>query len=103
MKQLFARHDGKGLRIMTVSIDQDLEKLKAFIEHESVPYPVISVSDNPGLPSLYETRGIPAYFLIDRDGRLAGVWRGSVTQSAGDGKTTELEERLAKLLGASSS
>ena len=98
MKQLFAQHEGKGLRMMTVSIDEDVEKLKTFIKNESLPYPVISTADNPDLPVLYETRGVPAYFLIDRDGRLAGVWHGSVTQMAGSGKTTELEGRLAKLL-----
>ena len=102
MKQLFAQHDGKGLRIVTVSIDQDLEKLTTFVRSEGVPYPVISATTNPTLPDLYETHGIPAYFLIGRDGRLAGVWNGSVTQMAGNGATTELEQRLAKLLNASS-
>ena len=100
MKQLFTQHGAKGLRIVTVSIDEDLEKLKTFVSKEGVPYPIISVSDKPDLPALYETRGIPAYFLIDRQGRLAGVWRGSVTQMAEPGKTTELEQRLAKLLSS---
>ncbi len=101
MKQLFAQHDGKGLHIVTVSIDEDLEKLTTFVSNEGVPYPILSVTANPNLPDLYEMRGIPAYFLIDRDGRLAGVWRGSVTQMAGDGNATELEQRLAQLLNPS--
>jgi peroxiredoxin len=101
MKQLFAQHEGKGVRIVTVSIDEDLEKLKAFVGNEAVPYPIIAAAGQPGLPELYETRGIPAYFLIDQRGRIAGVWRGSVTQVADPGQKTELEQRLAQLLNPS--
>ena len=100
MKQLFTQHDGKGLRIVTVSIDEDVAKLKEFVSRESVLFPVISATDASGLPALYETRGVPAYFLIDRQGRLAGVWQGSVTQGTEPGKATELEQRLAKLLNS---
>ena len=98
MKRLFAQHDGKGLRLVTVSIDQDVEKLKAFVRDESLPYPVISVSESPDLPDRYEARGVPSYFLIDQQGRIAGVWRGSVTEVAGSAKDTQLEQRLAALL-----
>ena len=98
MKRLFAQHEGNGLRLVTVSIDQDVEKLKAFVRSEALPYPVISVADNPDLPDRYEARGVPSYFLIDQQGRIAGVWRGSVTETAGGAKDTQLEQRLAALL-----
>src|SRR3989338_8890897 len=95
MKQLFAQHEGKGLRIVTVSIDEDVEQLKAFVRGEGLPYPIISVSAKPDLPALYEMRGVPAYVLIARQGVIAGTWSGSVTQPAGPANETELEQRLA--------
>lgn len=102
MKQLLAQYGDRGLRILTVSIDQDLEKLKAFLTAQPVLYPVISASAAPELPDRYEARGVPSYFLIDQQGVIAGVWPGSVTETAGKDKPTDLEERLKQLLAPSS-
>ena len=94
MKDLAARYGDKGLRIVTVSIDEDPEKLNTFLAEQPLPYPVISIAASPELTGLYEMRGVPAYFLIDRQGVIAGTWRGSVTHGAPEGEPTELEKRL---------
>ena len=98
MKQVAARYADRGLRIVTVSIDEDVQKLKTFVAEHAVPYPVISVTTAPDLPSLYETHGVPAYFLIDRQGLIAGAWGGSVTHGLPEGAQTELERRLEMLI-----
>ena len=98
MKDVSTRYGERGLRIVTVSIDEDLGKLKTFLAQQPLPYPVISVSAAPDLPSRYEARGVPGYFLIDRDGKIAGVWRGSVTHGLAQGEQTELEKQLESLL-----
>jgi peroxiredoxin len=96
MKQLFTQYQDKGLRILTFSVDQDLDALQAFIRNEQVPYPVVHVATQPSLTELYEMRGIPAYFLIDADGKITQIWRGSLTATKAD-----LEDALARLLTAS--
>ncbi|MDP3766660.1 MAG: TlpA disulfide reductase family protein, partial [Dehalococcoidia bacterium] len=98
MKMLLTRYGDRGLRIVTVSIDEDLNKLKAFVAEHALPYSVISVSALPDLPAKYEARGVPGYYLIDGQGVIAGVWRGSVTQGLPEGTPTELEERLEVLM-----
>lgn len=103
MKDLFARYHNQGLRIMTVSVDQDLSQLRSFIQNQQLPYAVIPVYDHPAsareqstLPELYEVRGIPAYYLIDSNGMIAQTYSGSVTEARKD-----LEGDLKRLLAAS--
>lgn len=98
MKKLLARYGDRGLRVVTVSIDEDLDKLKSFVAQQALPYPVISVSAVPDLPAQYEMRGVPGYYLIDGKGVIVGVWRGSITHEMPEGKPTELEERLEVLI-----
>jgi thiol-disulfide isomerase/thioredoxin len=100
VKALVRQYEGRGLKLVTVSIDEDMDKLKAFLRAEALAYPVIVGADAARLSALYEASGVPAYFLVGRDGMLTGVWRGSVTASAKEGQPTELEEQLAALLPA---
>lgn len=99
MIDLFRRYDDKGLKILTVSIDQDLDKLGAFVSQYYVPYPVIPVSDPTAsiqqalLPELYEAEGVPAYYLINKSGTIAKAISGSVTEGGVD-----LEGELKRLL-----
>jgi thiol-disulfide isomerase/thioredoxin len=98
LKKLTEQYGGRGLKVVSVSIDEDLEKLKALVKAESIAYPVIIGAESGKLAALYEASGVPAYFLVGRNGTLVGVWRGSVTAGAGEGDATELEETLAELL-----
>lgn len=93
IKELVTRYQDKGLRLLTVSIDQDLDALKKFVQQEQLTYPVISIATNPGLSELYESQGVPGYYLIDAHGTIVQVWRGSVTVTQ-----TDLNSAVAKLL-----
>ncbi len=97
MKELFTKYHGKPLRLVTVSVDQDLEALKAFLGKEQVPYPVVTSLRHPELAGRYEVQGIPAYRLIDANGVVVKTWGGSLTEGDADGKT-ELETFLTTLL-----
>lgn len=96
MKDLFGRYRGKGLRVLTVSVDQEIEKLMTFLGKEQLPYPVISALAYKDLPDRYEMQGIPGYFLIDAKGVITKVWRGSLSEGEAKGKA-ELESLLTTL------
>ena len=100
MKELATKYRDKGFRVLTVSVDRELDKLQAFLQKEQLPYPVISAVSYPALPESYETQGIPGYFLIDAKGTITKTWRGALTEGAATGKT-ELEGVLAALPTAS--
>lgn len=102
MKELATTYEKKGVRVLTVSVDQELDKLQAFLEKEQLPYPVIKALDYPDLPARYEMQGIPGYYLIDAKGTILKVWRGSLTEGAASGKT-ELDTLLSTLLEPASS
>ena len=96
MKKLFAQYQqGKQLGMVTVSIDQDVEKLQAFVKQEGVAFPVIAASAHPDLAERYEAQGVPAYYLIGGDGVIAKTWSGSVTESPSD-----FEDVVARLVSA---
>lgn len=95
VKELFAKYQDKGLRLVTVSIDQDLDALKKFVQEEQLAYPVIPAATNKGLPELYESQGVPGYYLIDAKGTIVQVWRGSVTVTQ-----TDLDSAVSKLLSS---
>ena len=96
MKQLFAQYQqGKQLGMVTVSIDQDVEKLRAFVKQEGVAFPVVAASDHRDLPELYEAQGVPAYYLVGADGVIVKTWSGSVTEAPSD-----FEEVVTRLVSA---
>ena len=97
LKELATQYKDKGLRMLTVSIDQKLDDLQQFLVREQVPYPVISTLSQPTLPDLYESQGVPGYFLIDGKGKIVKVWRGSLSEGSATGKA-ELRDLLAQLL-----
>lgn len=101
MKELFSRYHDKGLRMLAVSVDQDLGQLRSFVEKEQLRYAVIPVhspsasTQQARLPELYETQGVPAYYLIDAQGLIARIISGSVTEGRVD-----LESDVKRLLAA---
>ena len=84
----------KGMRLLTVSIDQKPEEVKALIEKEHVEYPVILSKDYPKIADEYEAQGVPGYFLVDANGIVRKTWSGSLTE----GFNTDFAEELTKTL-----
>lgn len=104
MKELFEHYRQQGLRILTVSEDQDPDKLQAFLRSESLPYPVIptagqSVSAQQArIPSLYQHRGVPTYVLIDANGTIVRTFSGAFSK-----RRAVLEDALKPLLASTQS
>lgn len=69
-----AQHDS-GFEIVGISLDNDLDALKEFIETEEIPWPNIYDADDsiPGRVQLAEQYGvnsIPTTFLLDQEGKV---------------------------------
>ncbi|MBI3087344.1 MAG: TlpA family protein disulfide reductase [Candidatus Omnitrophica bacterium] len=104
MKEVFERYRDQGLRLLTVSVDQDRQKLDAFMQTEPLPYPVIPTAGD-GVPaeqvaiaSLYQYQGIPAYFVIDANGAIVKRFSGSLSR-----QKANLEAVLTPLLASAKS
>jgi thiol-disulfide isomerase/thioredoxin len=80
VKKAYLEHHAKGLEILGVSCDSDVEELKGFLtKNKDMPWPqLFDAKENPKLqwnPLAKEwgINGIPTMFLIDKKGILRSV------------------------------
>ena len=77
---LYEKYKGKGLEIVGISLDRikdfsDQQKLKAFIQKNSMKYPIVYATNEVrtsygGIPS------IPQVFILDRSGSVVTSFKG---------------------------
>lgn len=60
---------------MAIDIREDAKKAADFAEKLGMPFPVLLDSDG-SVASAYGIRGIPAHFIIDRNGKILGAATG---------------------------
>ena len=92
VKEAYDKYHDKGFEIIGVSLDQDGDKLAAFTKEKQMAWP--QIFDGKGweskLAQAYNIRGIPATFLLDRDGKIAAK------DLRGDALSLKIGELLAK-------
>ncbi len=95
----------KGLKIISISIDSELEKLTAFLKDNPLAYPVIALQTQgdraASITEMYEMQGVPSYFLVDAKGVIAQTASGSMT--ARPEQMVELKKALAGVVNAAGS
>jgi peroxiredoxin len=78
LTQLHQAWASNGVRVLTVSVDENRSRLKRFITQAALPYPVIVDSEaNPSIADQYGISGIPVTYIVIRDGRIASRLDGS--------------------------
>ena len=83
----------QGFEVLAVSVDENLEDALAFLEEQSVSYPVVWDPSGES-PAAWGILGMPTGYLIDRAGVVQRVHQGF---RKGDGE--RLREEILKLLG----
>ena len=77
VKAAYKEYHDKGLEILGVSCDNDVNELKQFVEQNpDMPWPHLFDETNPGwhpLATQFGIQGIPTMFLIDRKGVVRSV------------------------------
>ena len=81
LEQLSREFADDGLRVVGVSIDQDLEDLERFLQRRPVGYAI--VHDGGDDPAWWNFRvpAIPAAFLLDGEGAIVAQWSGRIDPS----------------------
>lgn len=77
------------LVMLTVNVEEALEAVLPFAEEYAMHTPVVLDSEG-AVQDLYGVRGLPTSFFIDKEGRVAAVYPGSISASA-------LAERVAAI------
>lgn len=92
LEQMRMKYSPRGLRVVAVSVDQGSDlKVRRFVSQQGSRFPV-SHDREARISALYGVRGLPATYLIGRDGRVKWTLTGSfLTDSAGLRKAIEGE------------
>ena len=92
VKAAYEKHHEKGFEVIGISLDKDGDKLAAFTKEKQMPWP--QIFDGKGwqskLAQAYSIRGIPATFLLDREGKIAAK------DLHGEALSKKVSELLAK-------
>lgn len=94
LKETYRKYKEKGFEIVSISVDEELDALTAFLENQPLPWVVASdvktvEADLPSPAEQYGISSIPAMILVGKDGKVIAP------QIRGE----EVEEKLAELLG----
>ncbi len=87
IQALYNQYRGNpSVRIITVNLDQQREKVDAFIKEHQATYPIVmdaeaSKSSGVKLHELYQVRGFPVTFLIDGQGIIRHKLSGSFVET----------------------
>ncbi len=71
LEKLFEKHR-KFIEIVTISIDQDIQELKDFVNQTNYSWTFLHYGNKPDIIRDFDIRAYPTYFLIGPDKRL--IW-----------------------------
>jgi peroxiredoxin len=70
LKELQAQYKDQGVVVVGISLDEDVKPLQEMVTSKGMSWPQVLDADET-LRKLYNVKGTPTYYLIDRDGRIA--------------------------------
>lgn len=102
LNELGERLQARGLRVIGVHTpefehEKDLDRIRAKVAEFGLHHPVMVDSDRAYWQAM-DNRYWPAYYLIDREGRVAAAYAGET--HAGDRQARTIEAAIEQLLGA---
>jgi peroxiredoxin len=69
LKELYAQHKDQGVVVIGISLDEELKPLQEMVASKGMTWPQIHDADE-SLVKLFNVKGTPTYYLIDREGRI---------------------------------
>jgi thiol-disulfide isomerase/thioredoxin len=89
MVEQYEKYHAKGFEIVGISLDEEKDKVDAFVAERKIPWPIIYAGKGWQDPTaqFYGISGIPQLILIGRDGNVITL----------DARGAKLAERLAEL------
>lgn len=90
------KYKDKGFEIVSISIDEDLDKWKSAIKKEHIEdwRHFSTVQNNSPAKMDYFVNGVPHKILIDKTGKIVGKWKAS-----GERNKNELKTQLEQIFG----
>ena len=70
LKELYAHYQDQGLIVVGISLDDEMKPLQEMVRSKGISWPQIHDADE-SLVKLFNVKGTPTYYLIDREGKIA--------------------------------
>lgn len=86
------KYSGEGLSVLGVSMDDDSEPVKSFLEKRKLNYPIVMGDEKLGL-AYGGVLGLPVTFLIDRQGIIRARYQGAANLNAMESAIRQLLDR----------
>lgn len=93
MKDIYQKYNSKGLEIINISRDDNIELWKRAIENDSIGiWRHVSLKENKNsLEKLFFVIAIPVKILINKEGIIIGRWRGGGEENIAEIRQTLIE------------
>lgn len=69
LQQAYMRYRDRGLVIFGIAVQDQEEKVKAFVKKHKITFPV-ALDTKGNLPGIYGIQGVPESFFVDRKGMV---------------------------------
>jgi peroxiredoxin/YHS domain-containing protein len=97
LQKLHDKNAGRGFSVVGISIDEEgAKKVKPFLAKRKLTYPILLDADTRSpVWKAFGVHGVPAVFLVDRDGQIVKQWTGKVSHKDVETAVDELLDARA--------
>lgn len=75
VEKLHQEYNGKNVEVMSVSLDDSADAVKRYVAQKKYKNRMVMVGGS-GIDVHYRVSAIPAFYVIDQKGYIAGYWAG---------------------------
>ena len=70
LTELYAQYKDQGVTVVGISLDEDIKPVQEMMTSKGMAWPQVSDADKK-IRKLFNVKGTPTYYLLDRDGKIA--------------------------------
>jgi peroxiredoxin len=71
LTELLAQHKDQDIVVVGISLDEELKPVQEMVTVKGISWPQVWDADK-AIRKLYNVKGTPTYYLVDKQGRIAG-------------------------------
>jgi len=70
LQEFYTKYKDQGVVVIGISLDEDLKLLQEMVASKGMAWPQVWDQDKT-VRKLFNVKGTPTYYLLDRDGKIA--------------------------------
>jgi peroxiredoxin len=70
LKELYTQYKDQGVTVVGISLDEDIKPVQEMVTSKGMSWSQVLDADKT-IRKLFNVKGTPTYYLLDRDGKIA--------------------------------